>query len=260
MVAQHLDVLRAARMRRVVGAAEAVLLIRVDQGERSARHRSQLRRGVPRIVLSTAGDVRGGGCMQIHIQIARDILKKPLMITEWGKWPYWGQWSREQMFQQVFKDVQDNAPQISVGSVFWDLTCEGCPSTTKYSVAPWKGAEWQNVQDIKNHWWAVQAIDKSMGGLCQVDDEPQAPLPPPPSPPPPPPSPPPPSPPPPSPPPPSPPPPGPVPVSPPPPSPLPPSSISATPPASPNATWVCDESMVRLRALACLSARLAVIG
>ena len=39
--------------------------------------------------------------INIHIKLSMEVLNKPLIVTEFGKWPFWGIDKREALFQQV---------------------------------------------------------------------------------------------------------------------------------------------------------------
>ena len=110
-----------------------------------------------------------------------EVLNKPVLMTEFGKWPYWGIVYREKMHSQIYADTfaaemgtwlsdmqgdeysfsstpgADYGP-ISVGTAFWDLvpidvcsTAGACSLDAKYSIYPFDDLHAGTIDIILAH-------------------------------------------------------------------------------------------------------------
>ena len=71
--------------------------------------------------------------LRTHIRDAQDILKKPLLITEFGKSvedPNSGTYERDQLFNLVYNNIYLSAKHggAAAGCLFWQLLAEGMES------------------------------------------------------------------------------------------------------------------------------------
>ena len=69
----------------------------------------------------------------MHIQDAQNVLRKPLLLTEFGKsWkdPGYSTYQRDQLFNAVYSKIFSSAKRggVAGGGLFWQLLTEGMDS------------------------------------------------------------------------------------------------------------------------------------